>query len=194
MRRTFLVIGVVALVGGLVACGGDSKGEAKPTPTYTRAQYVDELMKDASQQLPVTTAQARCFVNASVDAFGLEAIREQGYTPKSFRRVPDVKALSKRIGGQPALDRLRAIVLDERCFAIADLLEGDLRNALPASVGDTQSRCFAERISADPAVRSTVGDLLAGGDYSEERFGGQIDAAVPGAAAACGISLDTTDS
>jgi len=193
MRRTVIAISTLVLVTGLAACGGsDAKSTAKPT--YTKAQYADELMKDAAKQLPVTKAQARCFVNASIDVFGVAAIRKQGYTPKSFRAVPDVKALSKKLGGQPALDRLRAVVLDERCFKIADLLEGEFANALPSTVTDEQVRCFADRVGADPTVRTNVGDLLAGGDYDEQRFGDAIDAVAPSAAAACNVPLGSAAS
>lgn len=195
MRRTTIAISVLALVGGLAACGGGSKGEAKPTPTYTRAQYVDELMKDFSpEELPITTAQARCFSGKSIDAFGLAEIRQRGYTPKSLRKVPDVKALSKKFGGQAALDRLRATVLDEQCFKVADVLEGVFAGALPKTVTDAQVQCLAGRVATDPAVRTSVADLLAGGDWSEQRFGNELDAAVPSAAAACNVPLDASAS
>lgn len=192
MRRTVIVLTIIAAMGLLAACD-DGSGTA--SAWYSHDDYVDAIMEDFStDDLPIDRQQARCFAGETIDAFGVSVLNNADITPKELVAVPDIATLSRRVGGAPARRRVRAAVLEDRCFAIADLLEDQFATALPASLSDQQVRCIAEHAAQVPAVRESFGDLLAGGDYDEARLGDAIDADAPGAIAACGVGAGSPSS
>lgn len=192
MRRTVIVLTIIAAMGMLAAC---DDGSDTASAWYTRDDYVAAIMEGlTTEDLPITRPQARCFAGETIDAFGVAVLNRADITPKQVVSTPDIATLSRRLGGEDARQRVRAVVLEDRCFAITDLLEDQFATALPEALTDAQVRCIADHAAHVPAVRESFGDLLAGGDYDEAKLGAAIDTDAPAAIAACGVGTAAPNS